>query len=45
MYNPQRVMRQFSYDQGTVSLTGELSTSDALLLRRGSLVMSELDSR
>lgn len=29
VYNPQRVMHQFGYDQGTVVLTGELSLSSA----------------
>lgn len=29
VYNPQRVMCQFGYDQSTTVLTGELSTSSA----------------
>lgn len=31
VYNPQRVIHQFGYNQGTVTLIGELSTSSALL--------------
>lgn len=30
-YNPQRVMRQFGYDQGTIIITEQLATSSDLL--------------
>lgn len=31
IYNPQSVICQFGYDQGSVTLTGELATSSALV--------------
>lgn len=33
IYNPQRVMRQFNYDQGVVIMTGELVTSSTLVAK------------
>lgn len=35
IYNPQRVTRQFAYDQGAVVLTGEQSASSASVGRQG----------
>lgn len=39
IYNPQQVMRQFGYDKGVVTLTGELSTSSALVPEQDLLVI------
>lgn len=33
IYNPQRVTRQFRYDQGAVTLISELSTSNGLVAK------------
>lgn len=39
VYNPQRVMRQFDYEQSVVILTGELSTSSASVAEESFQVM------